>query len=164
MMEILKPCFHLTSKKTSPSLSNSIQPATDGKKEAKLPPIKPESVTLKSLTKEQVLETYKMFLRDLEFFSGSPYKFKLKPNAVQAKHSPQKVLIHPQETFHKEVYDLAYQGILEPVEHSTEWVSLYVIIEKEISINSSNSHSPKHKITKKLRICLDPHDLNEALE
>ena len=59
MMEILKPCFHLSSKKTSPSLSNSIQSATDGKKEAKLPPLKPESVTGKLFTKEQVLEKYK---------------------------------------------------------------------------------------------------------
>ena len=42
MMEILKPCFHLSSKKTSPSSSNSIQSGTDGKKEATLPSFKPE--------------------------------------------------------------------------------------------------------------------------
>ena len=57
--EIFKPCVALSFKKTSPSLSNSIQSATDGKKEVKLPSIKPESVTMKLLTKEQVLETYK---------------------------------------------------------------------------------------------------------
>ena len=31
-------------------------------------------------------------------------------------------------------------------------------------MDSSNSHSPNHSITKKIRLCLDPRDLNEALE
>ena len=69
-----------------------------------------------------------------------------------------------QEAFHKEVFDLVDQGILESVEHLSEWVNSYMIIDKEASINSSNSHSPNHNITKKLRICLDPHDLNELME
>ena len=40
----------------------------------------------------------------------------------------------------------------------------YVIVEKEIKIDSSSAHAPNHTIKKKLRICLDPKDLNEALE
>ena len=40
----------------------------------------------------------------------------------------------------------------------------YVIVEKEIKINSSSAHAPNHTIKMKLRICLDPKDLNEALE
>ena len=135
MMEILKRCFHLSSKKTSPSLINSIQSATYGKKEAKLISIKLERVTLKLLTKEQVLETYKVVFEGIGTFPGPPYKFKLKPNTVPTKHFPQEVPINLQEAFHKEVYDLADQGILEPVEHSTEWVNSYVIVEKETSIN-----------------------------
>ena len=46
----------------------------------------------------------------------------------------------------------------------TEWVNSFVIIEKKLPINCSNSHSPGHSMNKKLRICLDPRDLNEALE
>ena len=46
----------------------------------------------------------------------------------------------------------------------TEWVNSFVIVEKKLPINSSNSHSPGHSVNKKLRICLDPRDLNEALE
>ena len=102
MMEILKPCFHLSSKKTSPSLSNSIQYATDEKEEAKLPSIKPERVTVKLLTKDQVLKTYKDVFEEIETFPKPPYKFRLKPNAVPIKHSPLKVPIHLQEAFHKE--------------------------------------------------------------
>ena len=36
----------------------------------------------------------------------------------------------------------------------------YVIVEKD----TGNHHSPNHTVKKKLRICLDPRDLNEALE
>ena len=39
-----------------------------------------------------------------------------------------------------------------------------VIMEKKISIDSNNSHSLGHSMKKKLRICLDPRDLNKALE
>ena len=37
-------------------------------------------------------------------------------------------------------------------------------MEKDIQMDSSNSHAPNHSIKRKLRICLDPRDLNEALE
>ena len=40
----------------------------------------------------------------------------------------------------------------------------FVIMEKKVPLDSSNSHSPGHSVQKKLRICLDPRDLNEALE
>ena len=55
-------------------------------------------------------------------------------------------------------------GILEETKDVTEWVNNFVIIEKKVPIDSSNSHSPGHSVKKKLRICLDPRDLNEALE
>ena len=51
-------------------------------------------------------------------------------------------------------------GILEDVKEHTDWVNSYVIVEKD----TGNHHSPNHTIKKKLRICLDPRDLNEAFE
>ena len=54
--------------------------------------------------------------------------------------------------------------MLEPVKDHTEWVNSYVIVKKEVQINSSNAHMPGHTIKKKLRICLDPKDLNQALK
>ena len=51
-------------------------------------------------------------------------------------------------------------GILEEVKEHTDWVNSYVIVEKD----SGNHHSPNHTVKRKLRICLDPRDLNEALE
>ena len=51
-------------------------------------------------------------------------------------------------------------GILEEIKKHTDWVNSYVIVEKD----SGNHHSPNHTIKRKLRIFLDPRDLNEALE
>ena len=50
--------------------------------------------------------------------------------------------------------------ILEEVKEHTDWANSYVIVEKD----SGNHHSPNHTIKRKLRICLDSRDLNEALE
>ena len=52
------------------------------------------------------------------------------------------------------------QEILEEVKEHTDWVNLYVIVEKD----TGNHYSQNHTVKEKLRICLDPRDLNEALE
>ena len=69
--------------------------------------------------------------------------------------------IHLQDTFHKEIRNLEQLEVLEETKDVTEWVNSFVIIEKKIPTNSS---SQGHSMSKKLRICLDPRDLNEALE
>ena len=46
----------------------------------------------------------------------------------------------------------------------TEWVNSYVIVEKEVEIDTSNAHSPSHTVKKKIQLCLDPKDLNNSLE
>ena len=59
-------------------------------------------------------------------------------------------------------------GILEETKDVTEWVNSFVIVEKKTPVDSSksptNSSSQGHSKDRKLRICLDPRDLNEALE
>ena len=60
----------------------------------------------------------------------------------------------------QEIESLVKLGILEEVKEHTDWVNSYVIVEK----GTGNHHSPNHTIKKELRICLDPRDLNEALE
>ena len=55
-------------------------------------------------------------------------------------------------------------GILEEVTEQTDWVNSYVIVEKDAPINSSNHHVLSCSIERKVRICLDPRDLNKVLE
>ena len=71
-----------------------------------------------------------------------------------------KVPIHLEAAFKEEIESLVKLGILEEVKEHTHWVNSYVIVEKD----TGSHHSPNHTIKKKLRICLDPRDLNEALE
>ena len=116
------------------------------------------------LTKQHILEVYSDVFTGIGKFPGSPYKFQLKPNAKPTTHAPRKVPIHLQDAFHEEIRNLEKLGILEETKDVTEWVNSFVIVEKKLPINSSNHHSQGHTVKKKLRICLDPRDLNEALE
>ena len=128
-----------------------------------MPTITSTGVNQSPLNKEKILEVYADIFNGLGTSSGEQYKFRLKKNYVPASHAPRKVPIHLQDDFHAEIHDLVKQGVLEKVEHSTEWVNSFVIIEKDVSIDSGNIQTPNHKF-KKLRICLDPRDLNEALQ
>ena len=116
------------------------------------------------LTKQDILDVYADVITRIGKFPGLPYKFQLKPNAKPTRHAPRKVPIHLQEAFHEKIRNLEALGILEETKDVTEWVNSFVIVEKKLPINSSNSHSPGHSVNKKLRICLDPRDPNEALE
>ena len=55
------------------------------------------------LTQEKVESTYADIFKGLYKFPGDPYKLRLKPDAVPAKHRPRKVPVHLQEAFHEEV-------------------------------------------------------------
>ena len=112
------------------------------------------------LTKQDILSHYSGCFEGIGHFPGELYKFHLKPEHKPARHAPKKVSIHLEDAFKEEIKSLVELGILEEVKEHTDWVNSYVIVEKD----SGNHHYPNHTIKRKLRICLDPRDLNEALE
>ena len=116
------------------------------------------------MTKQDILDIYCDAFTRIGKFPGLPYKFQLKPYANLTRHAPRKVPIHLQDTFHDEIRNLEALGILKETKDVTEWVNSFVIMEKKIPIDSNNSHSPGHSMNKKVRIFLEPRDLNEALE
>ena len=118
------------------------------------------SVSRLLLTKQDILSQYSGCFQGIGHFPGDPYKFHLKPDYKPARHAPRKVPVHLETAFKEEIESLVKQGILEEVKEHTDWVNSYVIVEKD----TGNHHSPNHTDKKKLRICLDPRDLNEALE
>ena len=61
------------------------------------------SITDFPLTQEKVKTTYADIFQGLGKFPGEPYKLRLKPDAVPAKHRPRKVPVHLQDAFHEEV-------------------------------------------------------------
>ena len=118
------------------------------------------SVTRLPLTKQEILSHYSSCFEGIGHFPGELYKFYLKPEHKPARHAPRKVPIHLEDAFKQEIKTLMDQGILEEVKEHTDWVNSYVIVEKD----AGNHHSPNHTIKRKLRICLDRRDMNQALE
>ena len=118
------------------------------------------SVSRFPLTKQDILSQYSGCFEGIGHFPGDPYRFHLKPDYKPARHTPRKVPVHLEAAFKEEIDSLVKQGILEEVKEHTDWVNSYVIVEKD----TGNQHVPNHTVKKKLRICLDPRDLNEALE
>ena len=133
---------------------------TDSKKTS----IKKDETQGAPLMKVRVLDVYSDVFTGIGTSPSAPYKFQLKPNAKPMRHAPQKVPILLQEAFHKEIRNLEQLGILQPFKEVTEWVNSFVIMEKKVLLDSSNTHSPGYLVQKKLWICLDPRDLNEAIE
>ena len=84
------------------------------------------------LTQEKVESTYADIFQGLGKFPGDPYKLRLKPDAVPAKHRPRKVPVHLLEAFHEEVEQLVKIDVLVPVTEPTEWVNSFVVVEKVI--------------------------------
>ena len=118
------------------------------------------SVSRLPLTKQDILSQYSGCFEGIGHVPWNPYKFHLKPDYKPARHAPRKVPVHLETAFKEKIDSLVNQGILEEVKDHTDWVNSYVIVEKD----TGNHHSPNHTVKKKLRICLDPRDLNEALE
>ena len=110
------------------------------------------------LTKQDILHVYSDVFTGIGKFPGMPYKFQLKENVKPTRHAPRKVPIPLQDAFYREICNLEKLGILEETKDVTEWVNSFVIVEKKTP-DVSNS-----QLDRKLQICLDPRDLNEALE
>ena len=118
------------------------------------------SVNRLPLTKQDILSQYSGCFEGIGHFPGELYKLHLKQEHRPARHVPRKVPIHLEAAFKEEIESLVKLGILEEVKDHTDWVNSYVIVEKD----TGSHHSSNHTIKKKLRICFDPEDLNEALE
>ena len=83
-----------------------------------------------------------------------PYHITLDPNAEPVIHAPRTVPVHLQNMFRKEVDAMVELGVLIPVSEPTDWVNSIVL---------SETTNDKGEVTK-IRVCLDPRDLNKAIK
>ena len=83
------------------------------------------SITDLPLTQEKVECTYADVFQGLGKFPGEPYKLRLKPDAVPAKHRPRRVPVHLQEAFHEEVERLVKIDVLENSRSIDELISMF---------------------------------------
>ena len=186
ILGVLKPCYTMektTTRKTTPTVNACTKGDVVAKSfhhqkmngsEEKLSNDSNKHSILQSqlqdhpLTKQDILDVYSDVFTGIGKFPGMPYKFQPKENAKPMRHAPRKVPIHLQDTFHKEIRNLEKLGIIEETKDVIEWVNSFVIVEKKTPVDSSKSptisSSQGHSKDRKLRICLNPRDLNEALE
>ena len=174
---VLKPCYMvektITQKTTPPTVSacakggvvpkSSLHQTMKGSEEKLSSDSNKWSISQSQLkdhplTKQDILQVYSDVFTGIGKFPGMPYKFHLKENVKPTRHAPRKVPIHLQDAFHSEIQNLEKLGILEETKDVTEWVNSFVIMEKKTPDASSSQQD------RKLQICLDPIDLNEALE
>ena len=87
-------------------------------------------------------------------FDMKPYHITLDPNAEPVIHAPRTVPVHLQNMFRKEVDAMVELGVLTPVSEPTDWVNSIVL---------SETTNDKGEVTK-IRVCLDPRDLNKAIK
>ena len=122
---VLKPCFNLENSIESTHASNKGDVAAKSFLHQKMSgsekklsnnshkcSILERQLQGSPLTKQDILDIYSDVFTRIGKFPGLPYKFQLKPNAKPTRHSPRKVPIHLQDTFHNEIRNLQQLGIL----------------------------------------------------
>ena len=97
----------------------------------------------------QLIKSYpKVFSDGVGLLQGH-YHIRLDSNAVPVQHAPWRVPVPLRARLKETLDDLVRQEILAPVEQPTPWISSMVVVPKKDGT---------------LRICLDPKDLNKAVQ
>ena len=98
------------------------------------------------LTRDQILKEYSDVFEGLGCMDG-PYHMELDETVKPVVHPPRKVPVALRDRLKEELDKLVREKVITPVTEPTNWVSSLVLANKP----------------EKLRICIDPQDLNKAL-
>ena len=117
-----------------------------------VPEMKQQRHQKKITSKDLIMRHYPDVFEGIGKFPGPPYTIHLDPT-IQPKQTPcRPVPIHLKETFKKEIDKMLQAGVLKPVTEATPWINTFMLVESK---DKSRNH--------KLRICLDPKNLNKAI-
>ena len=100
------------------------------------------------MTKKSVLKDYTHAFKGLNSIPGE-CKIHLKPDAIPIVHPPRKIPVALKDRCKAELDRMEKMGVIQKVHEPTDWVNSMVLVEKKSG---------------KLRICLDPHDLNKCVQ
>ena len=100
-------------------------------------------------TKEYILHEYADVSKGVGTLPGGPYHIKLEDSCKPVQHQPRSVPLGMQSAYKTELDRLVKEGIITEVHEHTEWINSMVPVMKEDC---------------SLRLCLDPKDLNKAIE
>ena len=96
-----------------------------------------------------MLEEYSDVFKGVETLPGGPYPIRLKENYRPVQHPLRSILVAMQAAYRAELDRLTKEGIITEVQEHTEWINSIILVMKP---NGS------------LRLCLDPKDLNKAIQ
>ena len=117
--------------------------------EQKVPQPKPMAIIKR---KADIKDLYADVFEGVGRFPGEPYHIQI-DSKVPPKQTPVRpVAVHLKEAFKQELDKMLQAGYIKPVHEATPWINSFVIVEG------------KDKLGKlKIRICLDPTNLNVAV-
>ena len=104
--------------------------------------------------KQDIKRLYPSVFTGIGKFPGKPYQIRLDPSVPPRQMPYRPVPVHLEEPFHGKIKEMEETGIIRKVrqEEFTPWISSYVLVE-----TTDKDGKPK------LRICLDPSNLNKAV-
>lgn len=102
-----------------------------------------------TLTKESIFKQYPEVFSEAVGKLETRYKIQIDESVPPVQHAPRRVPAALRSRLMEELNDLETAGIIAKVEVPTDWVSSLVVVQKKSG---------------KLRICLDPKDLNKAIK
>ena len=102
--------------------------------------------------KEHIMVQFPDVLQGVGKFPGEPYKIRLDPQVTPKQTPCRPVPVHLKHAFKAEIDKMLEAGVLKPVQEATPWINSFVLVE-------GNDQHGQHK----LRICLDPTNLNKAI-
>lgn len=114
----------------------------------------PDDQAKQPLSEKKLLEEFEDCFQGLGTFDMKPYHITLDPTAEPVIHAPQTVPIHLQDLYKEEINNMVQLGVIVPVNEPTDWVNNIVL---------SETKNAKGEVTK-VRVCLDPRDLNKFIK
>ena len=103
-------------------------------------------------SKEMIIREYPDVFQGIGKFPGPDYHIQLDPS-VPPKQTPcRPIPIHLKAQFQQEISKMLEAGVLKPVHKATPWINSFVLVESKDKLGNL-----------KLRICLDPTNLNKAI-
>ena len=107
-----------------------------------------EACSLTQMTTDEIFSKYESCFEGLGCIS-EPYEIKIDPSITPVIHPPRKIPAALRERVQAELESMEEKGVIVKVHEPTKWVNSMVVNEKRSG---------------KLRICIDPRDLNKAIK
>ena len=103
-------------------------------------------------SKDQILAAYSDVFDGIGYFPGSQCHIQVIPDVTPKQTPCQPVPVHLKEPFNQEIDKMLQAGVLKPVHQATPWINSFVLVEGKDKLENL-----------KLKICLDPTNLNKAI-